>query len=153
MENENLIEAFKKKAKSLGIKVTPQRLAVYKKMLSIGGHPSVEEIYHSLKNEVPGLSLATVYRVLKSLEEMGLVKKAPFIDEKLRYEIAKEDHAHFVCEVCGLIFDVSVNCLAFEDKLLEEWFCKAELKVKSCQLIFFGVCSKCRSLDVSFSDS
>jgi len=142
VETQVLLGIFQEKARAMGVKTTPQRLAVYRELASRKGHPTVEEIYQGLKKEMPSLSLATVYRTLRYLEEMGLVKKAPTVDDKMRYEVEMEPHAHFVCRKCGSIVDVPLVCRDCPE--LQQWVEKEGVELEEGQLILYGLCKACR---------
>ena len=142
LETQMLLSIFQEKAKALGVKTTPQRLAVYRELASRKGHPTVEEIYQALKEEMPSLSLATVYRTLRYLEEMGLVKKAPAVDDKMRYEVELKPHAHFVCRKCGAILDVPLVCQECPE--LNQWVKEEGVGLEESQLILYGLCRDCR---------
>ena len=79
---------------------------IHEYLIGTKEHPSAEMIYNALKDVVPSLSLPTVYRNLKQLEELGLVIRVANTDGKERYDANCSDHLHFVCEKCGRVIDV-----------------------------------------------
>ena len=83
-----------------------QRDMIYNYMLSTKEHPSAEMIYDELKKIEPNLSLGTVYRNLKLLEELGMVKKVTSVNNVERYDAMTSDHIHFVCDKCGRVVDL-----------------------------------------------
>ncbi len=136
------INAFRDRARKAGLKLTPQRLAVYKELVSRNDHPSAEELYEDLKGKIEGISLTTVYRTLASLEKAGLVARVPTLKDKVRYDARVEPHSHFVCLKCGRVYDVDCD---FKSSVnlsnIPEGF-----EVKSCSFVCYGVCKKCSSL-------
>jgi len=132
------IEEFKQKVKASGLKVTPQRLAVYKEIASRSDHPSAEELYESLKDKIEGISLTTVYRTLSSLEKAGLVKRVPTLRDKVRYDARVEPHSHFLCLECGKIYDIDIIPQIDREELKELG------EPVSCSLICYGICRECR---------
>lgn len=86
---------------------TPQRDAI-RSLFTIEGDPlSPQEIHELASNEVVKLSLATVYRTIRSLEELGDIVAVELPGEPARYELAgKGHHHHFMCQDCGRAFDV-----------------------------------------------
>jgi len=83
-----------------------QRDMIYRYLMSTEEHPSAEMIYNQLKEEVQGLSLGTVYRNLKLLEELGKVRKVASYQGTERYDAKCGDHVHFLCRHCGSVYDV-----------------------------------------------
>ncbi len=69
-------------------------------------HPTAEELYQSVKSEVPSLSLATVYKALDALESCGLVSKLPDADGSARYDARSERHYHLRCLRSGQVRDL-----------------------------------------------
>ena len=92
--------------------MTTQRLEIYKALASDLTHPSVETLYARLAARLPTLSLATVYRVLESLEEEGLVRRLNLSDGASRFDANITPHQHLVCRVCGLVRDTELPSLA-----------------------------------------
>ncbi len=96
---------FVGRCREIGLKVTPQRLAIYKELLGTDEHPSAEMLYEKLKPAWPTLSLDTVNRTLHTLSEIG----AAFIVEgsggAKRFDAGLEHHQHFKCVKCGRIVD------------------------------------------------
>ncbi len=140
--DRGVLKEFEEKARVLGIKITPQRLAIYQELARRYDHPSVEEVFAPLREIMPGLSMATVYRTLRFFEEKGLIQRVPSVDDKVRYEGEKAPHAHFVCEKCGRIIDLEVDfspCLDL--KVMES----RGLSPKRWELVIYGLCSKCTS--------
>ena len=88
-----------------GIRLTHQRLEIFKEMLSAKDHPSAESIYARLKGRVPTISLDTVYRTLATFERLGLLKKLYLLDDSARFDPNMEAHHHFVCTKCKKIID------------------------------------------------
>ncbi len=88
-----------------GLKVTQQRLEIYRALLEIGGHPSVETVHRRLRDSMPTLSLDTVYRTLTTFEKLGLVRRVETVTREARFEIRSEPHHHFFCERCGQLID------------------------------------------------
>jgi len=132
------IEEFKHRVKASGLKVTPQRLAVYREIASRSDHPSAEELYESLKDKIEGISLTTVYRTLSSLEKAGLVQRVPTLKDKVRYDARVEPHSHFLCLECGRIYDLEVLPEVDPERLKEVG------EPVSCSLMCYGVCRECR---------
>ena len=136
MEQREVLENFRRRAKSAGLKVTPQRVAVYMELVSRRDHPSAEELYESHKGKMEGISLATVYRALSSLEKAGLVFRVPTFEDKVHYDARLDRHSHFVCVRCGRIQDLDFVPPA-------EGLSVDASAVLGCTFVCYGLCSAC----------
>lgn len=124
--------------RSRGLRVTPQRIAVYRVVVGSTAHPAVETIWREVRRVLPAISLDTVYRTLDSLMELGLVTRLGALD-KNRFDGVTAAHDHFICTKCGRITDVA--CLHPEN--LPEWD-SAVGEVKSATFLLWGICRNCR---------
>ena len=91
--------------KSKGLKATPQRLCVLKS-LSSHTHPTIDELYATVRKEHPSISLATVYKNLATLVDARLVVEIAVPGQKTRYDIYEKEHIHIVCKHCGAVSDI-----------------------------------------------
>lgn len=133
---ENITAIFKEKK----LKLTPQRLAVYKYLMSTKEHPSAEAIYKAIQPDYPTMSLATVYKALKTLVEVGLVQEINVGEGNFRYDGSITSHPHIQCVNCGKVEDLDTLCL---DILNEEASKHTNFKILSNKIYFYGVCPKC----------
>ncbi len=125
-------------------KLTPQRQTILRTFLkNVDRHLSAEELYLLVKNQYPDIGLATVYRTLDLLAELGILQKNDFGDGRSRYEFNREDehhHHHMICLRCG-------NVLEFDDDLLESLEAiitkKTHFTVMDHDLKFYGHCQTC----------
>lgn len=141
------IENFEKTLKENGYKLTSQRRVVLEALLERSGdHLTAEEVHAIVKNVNSDIGLATVYRTLQLLSELGLIDKLNLDDGIVRYEIGEMDtkhrHHHLICEVCGKIEGVEDDML---DALEESFESKYGFKVKDHVAKFYGVCKECRN--------
>ena len=83
-----------------------QRERIYEYLSRSCEHPSAETVYNALRPEIPGLSLGTVYRNLRLLEELGMVRRVTAVQGGERYDAICRDHLHFYCNGCGTLHDV-----------------------------------------------
>lgn len=93
--------------KAKGLRITPQRYAVYANLLNREDHPTVEQILADVNAELPIASKASVYSALTVLREVGLVREVLLDEGVTRYDAKVEPHHHFVCQHCGAILDLS----------------------------------------------
>lgn len=139
-------DMLKDDLKKKGYKLTPQRRAIVETIMhNDGKHLTVEELYDEVKKECPEIGLATVYRTVILLEEMGVVYKLDLNDGCSRYELAhaheNHRHHHLVCNSCGKVFEVEDDLL---DELEEEIETKYGFKILDHSVKFFGVCEQCK---------
>ena len=122
------------------LRYSHQRERIYEYLASSPEHPSAEMVYNDLRPEIPGLSLGTVYRNLKLLEELGKVRRVTSFQGTERYDACCGDHAHFLCEKCGLLHDLGgANSQAIREAItLEEGFTLSKL-----DLTVTGRCPSC----------
>ncbi len=99
------VEIFMQQCKTAGIKVTTQRVAVFRELSMADDHPDAESLHGRLKEKVPGISLDTVYRTLWLLNEMELINTLGISRERTRFDANLAQHHHFVCNECGLTLD------------------------------------------------
>lgn len=120
------------------IPLTHQRLAVYEELTGRHDHPSAESLYGSLRKQYPSLSLATVYKTLQTLHELGMVSRVDSPTAQARYDAIVETHHHAVCSACGRIEDV------FDERLDRVAAPKAPgFKVQGHSVHFHGLCAAC----------
>lgn len=134
---DNITAIFKEKK----LKLTPQRLAVYKYLMSTKEHPSAEVIYKAIQADFPTMSLATVYKALKTLVEVGLIQELNVGEGNFRYDGKIDSHPHIQCIKCGRVDDL-LN-LSF-DHLNSEVEKNSEYKILSNQTYFYGLCKDCQ---------
>ena len=99
---------FEKLCRARGIRVTAQRLAVYRALAEDLAHPTAESVYTRLSKQLPGLSQATIYRTLQFFESQSLIRKVSSPGSIGRFDANVDPHQHLVCRVCGSLEDVSV---------------------------------------------
>ena len=133
---ENIMAIFKEKK----LKLTPQRLAVYKYLMSTKDHPSAEAIYKAIQPEYPTMSLATVYKALKTLVEVNLIQEINVGEGNFRYDGNITSHPHIQCINCGKVNDLDSICL---DNLNETASKHTDYKILSNRVYFYGVCTDC----------
>lgn len=133
---ENITSIFKEKK----LKLTPQRLAVYKYLMNTKEHPSAETIYKAIQPEYPTMSLATVYKALKTLAEVGLIQEINVGEGNFRYDGMVNPHPHIQCVNCGKVEDLDSLCL---DNLNTEASKHSNYRILSNQIYFYGVCPDC----------
>ena len=134
-------ERFERLCRDRGIRVTPQRIAVYGLLAVDNTHPTAEVVYERLRRRMASLSLATVYRVLECLEREGLVHRVSAFDGVARYEAKRNRHHHFVCRLCDSIIDS-------EDRSMEEFslprYAPAGFVPDELEIRILGICGTCR---------
>ncbi|MCH7712198.1 MAG: transcriptional repressor [Chloroflexi bacterium] len=134
-------EELSVRLKQLGIRLTPQRLAIAEVVVNSGDHPSVKEIYERVKAFFPYVTLATVYSTLDVLERAAIVRELPF-QRQSRYDANLSPHANLVCVSCGTVVDAEVGQkLVVElQNILEQ---ELKFEVASQRVDFYGYCSRC----------
>ena len=95
-----------------GMRLTRQRLAIYRELKGRFDHPDVERLYQSVKLRIPQISRFTVYRTMNALENAGMAWRVATFKGHARYDGHVETHAHFLCETCGRIVDIEVGDLS-----------------------------------------
>ena len=123
------------------LKLTPQRLAVYKYLISTKEHPSAETIYTALQPTYPTMSLATVYKALKTLVEVNLVNELNVGEGNFRYDGTITPHCHIQCIECGKVEDIENLNLNF---LNNEASKVTNFEILSNKVYFYGICSTCK---------
>ena len=106
---ENEIEVklrnFEGRCRQSGLKVTPQRVAVYRALICTDTHPTAEDVHKMVRQEISSISLDTVNRTLLTLAEIGAAFQVEGTGQPRRYDGGLEDHQHFRCIKCGKIVD------------------------------------------------
>jgi Fur family transcriptional regulator, peroxide stress response regulator len=123
-----------------GFKVTPQRLAVYEVLSNTKEHPNAEMIFNKLQDHYPTMSLATVYKTIDILKEVGLVQILNAGEDSFRYDADTSDHAHIRCTECGRVDDIfNIDAKPFESKVAAA----TSYQLSGHQFYFYGVCPAC----------
>lgn len=102
---ENKIEIFCNRCKECGLKITPQRIEVYKVLIASTEHPSADAVYDKVKKVLPNVSLDTVNRTLNTLSDIGVAFVVEGSGDVKRFDGNLDSHQHFKCIKCKKIFD------------------------------------------------
>ncbi|MBY9010721.1 MAG: transcriptional repressor [Candidatus Lokiarchaeota archaeon] len=137
MDTQSIIGFFREK----GIKVTSQRLAICKFILSRKDHPTAEQIYQELRTEYPTISLGTIYKTLLLLKELGLIQELGFKEGSVRYDPDMEVHVNMVCSKCGKISDYKAENV---EKLWSAIISDMGIKPKGQRIDIYYECDDCK---------
>jgi Fur family peroxide stress response transcriptional regulator len=139
---EERMLSFESICREHGLSITPQRVAIYKELLSSLEHPSAIMIYKKVSEYYPNISLDTVNRTLLTFHEIGLAKAVGGSGDPKRFDPNLEPHHHFRCISCGEIID-------FRDEFYDALEIPAEIKEKFVVLEkkvhLEGFCDQCRA--------
>lgn len=139
---QNRLDEIVDKLRQRDFRITPQRIAILKAFLQSQDHPSVEQVYEEVKVNFPTTSLATVYKTVNLLKEIGEILEIGFSDGRNRYDGNKPyPHPHLICTQCKKITDPLVNLL---DQITSEVAITTGYRIDSHQVEFFGVCPSCQ---------
>jgi Fur family peroxide stress response transcriptional regulator len=123
-----------------GVKLTHQRLEIFREVAKSGDHPDVETIFLGVRGRVPTVSLDTVYRTLWLLIDLGLLTTLGPPRERVRFDANMSSHHHFICRKCGMARDFLSHKF---DRLKIPSAVKALGKVESTQIEVRGICYRC----------
>ncbi len=141
MENKaSLVASIVQRLREQGYRLTPQRAAILRAVVESDAHPTAEEIHRQLSTDFPMLSMATVYKTLHVLRELGVVQELQ-VDGRTRFDGNTAPHAHLVCVQCHRIVDLTagVEVRLSKDALEAEGF-----RMVGYSLEVYGLCSRCR---------
>lgn len=96
----------------LDIKLTHQRMEIYRAVVSSEEHPDADTVYRQVKKRIPTISLDTVYRNLRLMADRGLISIVGLSQESLRFDGNMARHHHFTCVRCGLIRDFHSDAMS-----------------------------------------
>ena len=134
-------EILIKKMREKGLKLTPQRLAIFDVLVKKNPlHPSARVIYDSAKQRTKGLSLSTVYYTLNELSRHGIIKLLEFDKMEDRYEGTLTDHINLICKECHRIMDYRVPIVIDSKGVTRQ----TRFLVTDTRLEYYGYCEKCR---------
>ena len=124
---------------SKNIKPSYPRIKILEYLINNRTHPTVDEIYLALVEEIPTLSKTTVYNTLKLFLDHELIRSISIENNESRYDVAIHTHGHFKCESCENIYDFDMNA----DALLTGDLHGFTIYEKN--IYFKGICKKCSS--------
>ena len=146
---EERVEFIRQAVMRAGIRLTPQRLEIFRLIAASEEHPSAEALYRVLKPRMPMVSLDTVYRTLWMLNDLGLVSTLGQRRDGVRFDANLAPHHHYVCVRCGMVRDFNsaeLNELRIPDSVASFGsIVAAHVEVR-------GVCGHCASALAGESD-
>jgi Fur family peroxide stress response transcriptional regulator len=131
----------KEKFRSCGLKITPQRTAIYEALIRSTAHPTAEDLFTQVAPQFPMMSLNTVYYTLGVLRSSGLVQEVNIGHERARFDANLSPHHHLICLGCQTIVDVMdprLNHLTLPVGIPKDF------EITGHQVAFRGLCGTCR---------
>ena len=140
---EQRLNQMLSKLKEHDFRLTPQRLAVLKVIAVSEGHPTVEQIYETVRAEFPTSSVATIYKTVNLLKQLNEVLELGFPDGSNRYDGNKPyPHPHVICTKCKKIIDPNLGSIK---ELTKEVVKETGFQILNHRVDFFGICRDCQS--------
>ena len=133
------LEGLLQQLRARGYRLTPQRLAIVRLVLDSKAHPSADAIYQQLSPDFPSMSLATVYKTLTVLKELGQVLDLE-VSGRSRYDGDATPHPHLICVRCQTILDLPAEDMTLPQPALE----RAGFLPLWSNLIIHGLCAACQ---------
>jgi len=134
------LQHFERICKDAGLKVTHQRLEIYRELLEAYDHPSAEILHKRLEKRLPTLSLDTVYRTMATFEKLQLVHRVETVESQARFEARTIRHHHFLCDTCAQPIDFSWQ--AFDDIPLPSDVTELGI-INRTAVVVHGICATC----------
>ena len=138
--DSHLLRALREACRISGMRLTPQRLEVYRELARSEDHPSAEELHQRLLERMPSLSLDTVYRTLATFARHGLIHKLDTAESQGRFEVADDTHHHLVCSRCKEIMDF--HWPGFDQSGVPEEIAHWG-RIERKNAVIYGICNKC----------
>jgi Fur family peroxide stress response transcriptional regulator len=139
-EIKRRMEHFNQVCREAGVKLTHQRMEIFREVALSGDHPDAETVFSGVRERIPAISLDTVYRALWLLADLGLINSLGPPRERTRFDANLSRHHHFVCTKCGLIRDFysdEFNDLRPPDSV------KAFGRIEDTYVAVRGICRAC----------
>ncbi|MFH1675705.1 MAG: Fur family transcriptional regulator [bacterium] len=134
------IENFKEACRNAGVKLTHQRIEIFREVARSESHPDADTVFKGVRKRIPTVSRDTIYRTLWLLFDLGLVNTVRSTGNRIRFDGNIDPHHHFVCIGCGITLDF--KCDPF-NKLKIPSDVKKMGTVKATHVEFRGLCSRC----------
>jgi Fe2+ or Zn2+ uptake regulation protein len=136
-----LAEAFRAR----GLKLTPQRHLLFRLLHDNTTHPSAEALFLAASEQMPGISLRTVYQTLNDLVTLGELQQIDFVPGSARFDPNLSDHQHLVCDACGAVRDVHLPLGPIGSGASGE--AVVDFRIDSTTVVFHGRCGTCAATD------
>lgn len=125
--------------REIGLKLTPQRIAILECLEGNKTHPSAEDIFRSVSEKYPTMSFATVYNTLLELKKRGALGELTIDPDRKRYDPSVEPHNHLICTSCKKVVDITADYrIEVPDEL------RSGFEITGSHIEFYGICPACR---------
>ena len=127
------------KYRNFGIKLTPQRLAIFNFLDGNKSHPSADDIFNAVKKEFPTMSFATVYNTMDALKSKGAIRELTVESGKKRYDPDCSQHHHLICVECKVVVDIFKEFnLTISSDITKDF------DITGTHIEFYGLCKRCK---------
>jgi Fur family peroxide stress response transcriptional regulator len=138
--SEPVLDAYRRLSEEHGLRVTPQRTAIFLELLKAKDHPTADAVYRRVVKRIPNVSFDTVNRTLATFAAIGLIRVVEGYGQAKRYDPDTGAHHHFRCTRCGRIID-------FHSKDYDDIAVPADLAgrftVTGKKVVLEGLCGPC----------
>jgi Fe2+ or Zn2+ uptake regulation protein len=122
-----------------GLKVTPQRQCIFQVLHGDGSHPTAHTVFQSVREEMPTISLRTVYQTLNDLVAMGEIQQLDVGTGAARFDPATGAHHHLICTRCGAVRDLQCELAGLRPPARQH----KGFTISGAAVIFWGLCANC----------
>ena len=127
------------------IRNTKQREIILNELKKLTSHPTADELYIIVRQHLPNISIATVYRNLEIMANDGIIKRLEISGKQRRYDARMDKHFHIQCKVCGKVEDVEIMDISTLEREIDKIAqLKPDFYFQDYIIDFYGVCSNCQ---------
>ena len=134
-------DEIRRRFRRFGLRMTPQRAAIYAALVGTTSHPSAEELLASVRRGAPTISANTVYYTLGALRDAGLIQEVNYGHDRARFDGRLDPHHHVMCRGCRRIVDVIDPTL---DELALAQAVPRDFEITGHRVEVYGYCAECR---------
>jgi len=134
------LKSLQRICRERGVPLTVQRRVIFEALIDRMDHPTADDVYADVQDRLPGISRATVYRVLETLVRLGVIGKASHRGSAARYDASTDRHHHLVCVRCERTVDLDDPAL---DNLRIPNTRRLGFKIADYSIHFTGLCRNC----------
>ena len=137
------IDAIRTRFRACGVRLTPQRAAIYRELAGTTSHPTADDLFRAVRRRYPMISRNTVYYTLGVLRKAGLAHEVNVGHDSARFDANVSLHHHLVCLGCGHILDLMDDAL---DRVTVARGLESGFQVLGHRVEFHGYCRACRGI-------